>query len=783
MKTDLCFKLFATGVTFLPSATVIAQETKPERPNILFIMCDDLIAYNGIYKDYPKAITPHLDALREKSVNFTNAHSVAPVSAPARAALFTGVYPHVSKNYGFNTWYNNPVLSKGKTMFKHLQDGGYAVYGTGKLLHHNRKSEFTQFGIDNYAGPLAFDGKQPAYHPSVPRPYAEIGPLDGTFGSLADIPNVPPSDDAPGYHGWYDIQRKKPFRYVNDDDRDLLRDEEHAQWVIKRLKELEQNKDGKPFFIGMGLSKPHTALIAPQKYFDMYPLEDICLPQQQTGESKNLGHLKENTPDSKGYKHFEAMKASYPDNLEYGLKKYMQAYLASVSFADDVIGSVLDALEQSAFAQNTIVVFVSDHGYDFGQKDYLFKNSLWETSTSIPFYVYCPMGCQKGTEVTHPVSLIDIYPTINELCGLDNNTVIKPGGAELSGYSLVPFLEEGDATQHWQGPDVALTLVGGSVTYEGSQNYSVRSKDWRYIHYENGKEELYHNAVDPYEWNNLADSIEYADIKKAFYDKLVRLVPQVDNPLTDAEIPELVENILKNGDFENTYASADIKLPTDWVVTQDPHVNTAVSITSNGIDKSNCLKLGFASTATYCEVSQQLQLTPGKDYGFCGYCYYSGQPSQSGNSVIELISENGQVVASYSIPTTGTMGKEVDKNDKSVYRFFRFTPIEANNTLKLKSNGIDKLIRFDNLVVGQIQDATMHGEVFADSDIFFEQWGRTIRLKEHIIPESVSLYSFDGKNVYAGGSDHVIDLEMLSGIYLMCAKTDSGERISTKLKL
>lgn len=511
----------------IAASSAFAQAGK--QPNVLLIMCDDLMAYDGIYKDYPKAKTPNLDKLRDMGVNFTNAHTTASVSAPSRAAMFTGIYPHVSKNYDFVPWYKNPVLSSSVTLIEHMRKEGYDVYGTGKLMHHLRKNEYTKFGKINYAGPLAYDGKNAALHPSVPKAYAMIGPLDGTFCSLAEVPDVKPTKKAPRYKGWYDLQRKKPFKYKDDDHRSLFRDEEHAIWVKNLLKELEaKGEDQKPFFIGMGLSKPHTPLVAPQKYFDMYPLDKIDMPKKQTGKDKNLGFLKENTPLSKGYKHYEAMKESYPDDIEYGLRKYMQAYMACVTFADEIIGSVLDALECSPFAKNTVVIFVSDHGYDFGQKEYLFKNSLWETSTSVPFYVYYPGENYKhGIKVNHPVSLIDIYPTINDICGLSDNTVKNEKGAKLSGHSIVPFLKDGDATKDWKGPEVALTLVENPEDKDPEkQNYSVKSKEWRYILYGNGKEELYNSVKDPYEWKNLAYDKKYKEVKKKMNESLRELIKE-----------------------------------------------------------------------------------------------------------------------------------------------------------------------------------------------------------------------------------------------------------------
>ena len=512
------------GGTLLSSLPVAAQNEK--KPNVLLVMCDDLIAFDGIYLDHPDIKTPNLDRLRQRSVCFTNANSAAPVSGPSRAAMFTGIYPHVSQNYGFDHWFKNPVLSQVKSLFVHLGDNGYNVYGTGKLFHHNRADEFTEYGHRNYMGPLPFNGKKTVGHPSVPEPFRSVGRVISTYGSLADIPDVKPTSKAPGYKGWYDEQRKKPFRYVSDDDRDLFRDEEHAQWVINLIDELETGKSGdKPFFIGLGFSKPHTPLVAPQKYFDMYPLESIRMPERQPEGERNLGYLEENVPKNKGFKHYRAMEASYPDNVEYGLRKYVQAYMACVTFVDEIIGTVLDKLENSSFADNTVVIFCSDHGYEFGQKNFLFKNTLWETSSQVPYYVYYPgKDYLHGVEVEHPVSLMDIYPTINDICGVGNNTARSETAPELSGHSVLPFVREGDAA-HWDGPEVALTVVGNPETLEpDQQNYSVRSKDFRYILYSNGKEELYDCRQDPHEWKNLAQDLKYAYVKADLRRQLEALI-------------------------------------------------------------------------------------------------------------------------------------------------------------------------------------------------------------------------------------------------------------------
>ena len=519
MKKITVLSLATAAVSHVASAQN-SPATAGQRPNVLLIICDDLIDYQGIYGGHPASKTPNLDRLASESVRFTNAHSIAPVSAPCRAALFTGIYPHVSRNYNFEVWHQNPVLSNSKTLMSHLRESGYQVYGTGKLLHQNLKSEYSQFGVPEQYGLLAYDGTKVAFHPSVPPEFAAIGPMDGTFASLADVPEVN------GYRGWWDNQRNKPFRYVNDDDRDLMRDEEHTIWAVNKISELSKNNYNDPFYLGVGYVKPHTSLVVPQKFFDRFPLESIEVPEWIEGDALDT-YLKDVAPNSKGFKHFKAMQEAYGKNIREGFRLYLQAYLACVNFVDEEIGKLLNALDNSPFANNTMVILTSDHGYDFGQKEYFFKNSLWETSTAVPFLVRLPKKQNAGKSTSHPISLIDIYPTLVDYCGITSDNRKNEGGTSLCGHTLRELLEHPEANQ-WSGSPVALSFLmsekEGKLPHQ--QHYSLRSKDWRYIRYANGKEELYHHAADRGEVTNLADHPNYHDIKKQMINELYRLVPE-----------------------------------------------------------------------------------------------------------------------------------------------------------------------------------------------------------------------------------------------------------------
>jgi len=192
---------------------------------------------------------------------------------------------------------------------------------------------------------------------------------------------------------------------------------------------------------------------------------------------------------------------------------------------DEQIGAVIDALNNSKFKDNTIIVLTSDHGWNMGEKEYLFKNSPWEESTRVPLIIRAPGESKPGSKVDHPVSLIDIYPTLVDLCHIEGNTMRSDSGTMIDGYSLRPFLKNPEF-QNWDGPDGALTVLGVGVNKEDvlKQNYAYRTKNWRYILYRNGEEELYNHQNDPYEWNNLAPDEEYAEKKQELKDQMMNIV-------------------------------------------------------------------------------------------------------------------------------------------------------------------------------------------------------------------------------------------------------------------
>jgi arylsulfatase A-like enzyme len=489
------------------SSVPVASERGAERPNVLLIICDDLNDYPGAFGGHPQAKTPNLDRLAASATVFTNNECNTPICAPSRNSMFCGVYSHRSGDFGWTPHFEQPVLQHCNTMMEYFRENGYHVMGSGKLLHTNKKDLWSEWGVDvNNYGPFAFDGEKWVGHPSVPLPFRDIGAVDGSFAPLSDVPTFPNAKAVVHEPGWTD-GRGNPFRYVDDDDRDLCPDELHAQWAAKRLRELDESDSDTPFFMGVGFVRPHTQPIKENDaedchYLDIFPAT------------------------LKGPTYYRMLKESYPD-IETGLRHFLRAYLACVAFVDEQIGLVLDALDQTRFAGNTIVIFTSDNGWQMGEKDFLFKNSPWEESTRVPLVVRAPGISTPGSKAEHPVSLIDVFPTLVDLCRLQGETQKSEAGAPLDGFSLRPLLRDPDAGS-WEGPEGALSLVG-NAQYLGmktplDQSYSYRTKNWRYIRYSNGAEELYDHRNDRYEWHNLVDAETYAEQKRELKAQMMQLV-------------------------------------------------------------------------------------------------------------------------------------------------------------------------------------------------------------------------------------------------------------------
>jgi len=521
--------LLVLGASFFANLSAVVK-----KPNVLLIVCDDLNDYVETLGGHPQTKTPHLRKLIESGVSFTQAHCNIPICNPSRASFATGIYPHTSQQFGFEDWDKNEILKNSRTMMAHFSANGYHTLGTGKVMHNKDHQEWDEYGHPSDYGPFLFDGKDKIPHLGVPSPFRDdFGIIDGTYGSLEKVSHKTSPDTGKPYSwltgGW---KKQRELKYESDVDRDPTGDELNAQWAVKRLKELAAEKKGKPFFMGVGFVRPHTPLIVPQEYFDRFPLDSIKLPEILKGDAedtfkKTVTSKEDDRSGDRGTKMYDSLIASYQGDRELALKKFIQAYLASVASIDDLVGDLLNTLDETGLNKNTIVIFTSDHGWGNGEKDYVYKNSLWQESTRVPLVFRVPGVSKSGKSCNRPVSLVDLYPTLLDLCGLPDNTMKNDKGRPLDGFSVKPLLSD-PVKGKWEGPDYAITALYKWAQYydPAYQSYSLRFKDWRYIRYENGKEELYHTVKDNHEWNNLALDSRHSETLEQFRKKLLSIIPK-----------------------------------------------------------------------------------------------------------------------------------------------------------------------------------------------------------------------------------------------------------------
>ena len=517
----------------VPLIFLLQSASGAGKPNVLFIVCDDLNDYIETLGGHPQARTPNIRRLIESGVSFTQAHCNIPICNPSRASFLTGLYPHTSGCYGFERWDGYEVLKNSRTLMAHFRHHGYHSLGTGKVMHNRGQQQWSEFGNLADYGPFANDGqKTDVAHPDIASPFRDdFGAVDGSFGALRNLEGTRFKWRTGNWTG------KRELKYQSETERDPTADELNAAWAVEKLGELA--KSGKPFFMGVGFIRPHTPLIVPQKYFDLFPLESIKLPDIRPGDVEDtfkhtLAPGSDDRSDDRGHKMYSSLIKSFKGDRDLALRKFIQAYLASVASVDDLVGQVLKAVDSSPLKDNTIIVFTSDHGWGMGEKDYLYKNSLWQESTRVPFIIRAPGVSKAGGSCELPVSLVDLYPTLLDLCGLPADTILNTKGRPLDGHSLKPLLKD-PAKGTWNGPDAALTALYKWADYydPAGQSYSQRYRDWRYVRYANGREELYHTVEDPHEWHNLASKPEYADRLTGYRKALLKLIPS--RPLSEKE--------------------------------------------------------------------------------------------------------------------------------------------------------------------------------------------------------------------------------------------------------
>ncbi len=445
----------------------LAPAGQEQKPNVLFLAVDDMNDWLGCLGTTPGAITPNLDKLATQGVLFTNAHTAGVYCAPSRAAIFSGQFASTTGCYRTASYFvHHPEIDALQMSFA---KAGYTTLGAGKLFHHpagaidqrgwdtfflRRKSQRTSgWPLDSWSEETPLPDPFPA---SIYNRGQEI--TGGMFLEWAPLPNAKEEEMA-----------------------DTIR----INWAVEQLKK----KHEKPFFLGVGIYAPHYPNYCPQKYFDLYDPGEIPLPPLKQDDLADLPDKirKIKTARSKIIRKLRDLDA---------MNDAIHGYLACMSYADAMMGRVLDALEESPHAENTIVVFWSDHGYHHGEKGDWGKHTLWERTSNVPF-IWAGPKIAEGARSDVTVSLIDMFPTLVEMCGLPEPR------QNLEGQSLASTLQNPA-----QARDRTVYLP-----HMHPGEYALINRDWRYIRYGEDGEELYDLQKDPHEWDNLADHPEHADLK------------------------------------------------------------------------------------------------------------------------------------------------------------------------------------------------------------------------------------------------------------------------------
>jgi arylsulfatase A-like enzyme len=435
-----------------------------KRPNVLFIAIDDQNDWIGAL-GHPLAKTPHMDRLARRGTVFLNAHCQAPLCNPSRTSLMLGLRPTTTGIYGLAPWFRTlDELKDRVTLPQHFKAHGYRTLTTGKVYHgggsgQQRAKEFDAWGPAGGAGA---------------RPEKKlIGPTPMGDNPLMDWGVFPHQDEDKGdYHV--------------------------ASWAIEQITTASKDQ---PFFLAAGFFLPHVPCYATQKWFDLYPDDDSLLPPVKAED-------RDDTPRFSWYLHWKLPEPRLTWVREHHQwRNLVRSYLACTSFVDAQIGRLIKALEEAGLAENTIIVLWGDHGWHLGEKGITGKNTLWERSTRVPL-IFSGPGVTRGGRCMQPAELLDIYPTLIDLCGLASRT-------DLEGISLVPQLKNAGTKR--ERP---------AITSHNQGNHGIRSQRWRYIRYADDSEELYDMVNDPNEWTNLAGKPEYVSVMAEHRSWL----PKIDVP-------------------------------------------------------------------------------------------------------------------------------------------------------------------------------------------------------------------------------------------------------------
>ncbi len=458
--------LLVLAIVIVSSAAIAA-----DNPNILLMMSDDLATTLACY-GHPTAKTPNLDALASRGVQFERAYCQFPHCNPSRASLLSGLRPNNTRvtNNEDNLYENIP----GVLTLPHLfRQHGYATARCGKIFHLGVPT-----GLESMDDPKAWDFGTP-FKDERPFPPARESEVKVKAGNRQGL----------------------PWTETTGGDEALV-DGTFAKTAIEWL---EKRDTTKPFFLAVGFHRPHLPLVAPAKYFDLYPLDSIQLPNEPSDDEADIP-----LPARNGAVPGYAITTT-PDQRRAAIR----GYLACVSYVDAQVGRMLDALQRLKLTDNTIIVFAADHGWHLGEHGLWHKRSLFEESARVPFIVFAPGAKASGQRSASLVELLDIYPTLCDLAGL-------PAPSVLQGKSLRPLLSDPKAVLR----DAAFTQARRGANAE-NWGRTVRTARWRCTEWDEGKNgiELYDHDADPREYTNLANDPRHAATLKELRALLAQKLP------------------------------------------------------------------------------------------------------------------------------------------------------------------------------------------------------------------------------------------------------------------
>ena len=467
----MIYRTFFTIIICCLSIVEISAKDS-NKPDVVFIIIDDLNDWIGVMEGHPQSKTPNLDALAKGGVLFTNAHCNAPQCGPSRTSLLQGLYPKSTGRY-FNST-RRPAFFGDQPMQgitspnppenavilqRHFKQNGYRVVSGGKVAHGNNTLKGQ---VDEYLN----------------RPQD----VRGNF-----------TDDKANLWG-----EGGPHNHPDEQTGDY----KVAQWAIEEWRKASE----KPLLMTVGFYRPHRPFNAPKAYFEKFPLETIQLPPIGTDDLDDLPSYGKALARSNAHKDLFKPRTVHEQILHLGGErewKYMaQSYLACINYVDTQIGLLLNELKENPRKRETVIVLTSDHGWNLGEKTHWCKAAIWRNTTRVPFMVVLPGVTKAGTRNNQPISHVDIYPSLCDFAG-----VPKPD--HLEGRSILPLLKDPSATR-----DFAF------LSY-GPQNTAAQSDRYRYIRYEDGSEELYDHQKDPHEWTNLIGNKKYQTMRKNMRDRVL----------------------------------------------------------------------------------------------------------------------------------------------------------------------------------------------------------------------------------------------------------------------